>query len=189
MRKFEEEFFLTEETSIIDVGGTERNWHLIAASPSVLMVNIVGETYTHGRFTAAHGDATALAYPDGSFDIAYSNSVVEHLGNFENQERFAREIRRLAPRYYVQTPNKWFIAEPHFLCLFIHWLPKPAYRKLLRWLSLWGWIERPSQAAIDHEVDEIRLLTYAEMQALFPEARITRERVFGLTKSLIAVRR
>lgn len=64
--------------------------------------------------------------------------MIEHLGSFECQQAFADEIRRVAPRYYVQTPYKWFVVEPHFLCLFIHWLPKPTYRRLLRWNGFWA---------------------------------------------------
>jgi hypothetical protein len=189
MRQFEREFALTQDTRVLDVGGTERNWHMIEGRPRVLLINIVAETYSRGQFTSQPGDGTALPFQDGAFDIAYSNSVVEHLGTFARQQAFAREIRRVAPRYYVQTPYRWFPAEPHLLCLFIHWLPKPVYRRLVRWLSVWGWITRPDQRAVDEQMDEIRLLTLPEMRALFPDAEIRRERVLGLTKSLIAVRR
>lgn len=189
MRKFERDFALMDADKIIDVGGTETNWHYIETRPQVLMVNVAGETYTRGRFVSQRGDGTALAFPDMAFDLAYSNSVIEHLGSFENQKKFAREIYRIAPRFYVQTPNKWFPVEPHFLCPFIHWLPKPMFRRLVRWFSAWGWIARPTQAEIDDQVNEIRLLTVAEMRELFPDAELVRERVLGLTKSIIVMRR
>ena len=69
-------------------------------------------------------DATNLhEFGDASFDIAFSNSVIEHLSTFENQARMAAEVRRVARAYWVQTPNFWFPIEPHFLVPAWHWLP------------------------------------------------------------------
>ena len=97
-------------------------------------------------------------------------------------------FRRIAPSYYVQTPYKWFPVEPHVLCLFIHWLPIPIYRKLVRWFSLWGLLAGPSQSEIDTKLDEIKLLSEADLCTLFPDGRLIRERFLGITKSLIMVR-
>ena len=189
MREFERDFALTDKTRIVDVGGTERNWHLIKSEPHVTLVNIVGGEYARGQFVSMRGDGTALQFPDAAFDIAYSNSVIEHMGTFERQHAFARELRRVGNGYYVQTPYKWFPIEPHLLCVGIHWLPKPIYRRLVRWLSVWGWVDRPSLGDVDEQLAEIRLLTVAEMRGLFPDGELKRERLFGFTKSLIMTRR
>ena len=138
------------------------------------------------QFTA--GDARALAYQDGAFEIAYSNSVIEHVGTWEDQVRFAAEIRRVGQRYYVQTPYKWFPIEPHFVAPLIHYLPKSIQRHLT-WLGAWYWTVKPDRKGIDSYIDEIQLLDVRQMKTLFPDAEILRERFGGMTKSLIAVRR
>jgi hypothetical protein len=134
------------------------------------------------------GDGCALRFKDESFDIAYSNSVIEHVGSWENQQRFAAEVRRIAPRYYVQTPYRYFFVEPHLITPFIHFLPKTIARRLHRNFTVHGLITRPNQDWIDRFHAETRLLTVTEMKRLFPDAIILRERFLGMTKSIIAMR-
>jgi hypothetical protein len=189
MRRFEAIFDPAPTTRIIDVGGYQFNWTLIAATPQIELVNLEDEDRRDGRFHKVRGDGRRLAYADGSFDIAYSNSVIEHVGDLGDQDAFAAEIRRVAPRYYVQTPNRWFVIEPHLIAAGIHLLPRRLMRRLVRWLSVWGWVERPDQAAIDTLLGSIRLLDRERMAQLFPDAEIHRETFLGMTKSLIAIRR
>lgn len=125
------------------------------------------------------GDGTRLAYADGAFDAAFSSSVIEHVPK-ELQEAFASEVRRVARRYFVQTPNRWFLVEPHYQLPLFHFLPKRVQRALNRRLTL-GWQAKG-------EWEEIDLLSARDLRRLFPDATIHRERVFGLTKSLMAIR-
>lgn len=189
MRAFAELFGVDDRKRIIDVGGDKDNWEFIEAKPEVTIVNLDIDEERIGRFRLLPGDARALDLPDNAFDIAYSNSVIEHVGTLDDQRRFAEETRRLAPRYYVQTPNRWFFIEPHFIAAFIHFLPKSVFRKMLPFFSLWYWIHWPTREEIDSVVDEINLLTADQMRELFPDAEIIHERVLGMTKSIIAVRR
>src|SRR4051794_6753903 len=50
------------------------------------------------------GDGCALEMETQSYDIAFSNSVIEHVGTWERQQQFAAEIRRVAKALWVQTP-------------------------------------------------------------------------------------
>lgn len=189
MRQFVEWFQPDSSTRVIDVGGYELNWTLIDAAPQVLLVNLESETYERGRFRKVQGDGRRLQFPDKSFDIAYSNSVIEHVGGRDDQRAFANEIRRVARRYYVQTPNRRFFIEPHLIAPGIHWLPRRFTRRLVRRFSVWGLVTRPDPTRIDSILGSIRLLDKQEMQELFPDAEILEEKVLGMAKSLIAVRR
>lgn len=188
MRRFAKMFGVRDDMRIIDVGGRKSNWGLLEAQPDVTITNIEFTSYEDGRFHYVHTDGGKLPYSDNSFELCYSNSVIEHVGDWNARKLFAEEIRRIAPRYYVQTPNKWFFTDPHTVGPFVHWLPKRWQRKLIRWCSFWGLVDRPSQEKIDALLDEIDLLTERELRALFPDATILRERFLGMTKSLIAVR-
>jgi hypothetical protein len=42
---------------------------------------------------------------------------------------------------------------------------------------------------VEHYLRDVRLLSCGELQALFPGARVLRERLLGWTKSLVAIRR
>ena len=130
--------------------------------------------YPGERFVQA--DARELPFADGEFAIAYSNSLIEHLPRRRSRQRAAAEMARVGRRLFVQTPNRWFPIEPHALLPLVHWLPRSLGRRLWK-LGVTG-----------EPFDDIQLLTARELQALFPGARIVRERVGPLTKSLIAVR-
>ena len=134
------------------------------------------------------GDGCALPYADMSFDIVFSNSVIEHVGSWERQQAFAAEARRVGRRLWVQTPAREFFIEPHLITPFFHWLPYVWKRRLMRNFTGRGLIERPEMPSVDAFLAEVRLLTFDEMRALFPDCTILRERFLGCTKSYIAVR-
>jgi hypothetical protein len=163
MRKFEAMIEPGQAPRIIDVGGYEVNWTRIEATPQVLLVNREDEDRRNGRFHKVRGDGSQLAYDDNSFDIAYSNSVIEHVGDAHDQDAFAAEIRRVTPRYYVQTPNR-FVIEPHLIAAGIRFLSRRLTRRLVRWLSVRGWVLTPDQVTVDQLLASIRLLDRKRMQ-------------------------
>ena len=193
LRAFYRLFGVGEDTRVLDLGGTLYWWKLAEALglplPRVTILNLEpppGLLPPGIRWVC--GDACALPFPDGSFDVALSNSVIEHLYTAANQARFASEIRRVARRWWVQTPDFRCPIEPHYLAPAVHWLPVEIRRKAIRWCTPWGWLERPAAARCDRMSREIRILHRSEMRRLFPDARILIERLLGLPKSIIAVR-
>lgn len=137
-------------------------------------------------------DGRSLPFADQSFDIVFSNSVIEHVGSRDSQRQFANEVSRVGRRYWVQTPNRWFPVEQHLLTPFVHWLPKTCQKAIVMRLTIWGLMASVSPDRrsfyLEHYLSTIRLLDRRELAALFPVARIIRERLLGLTKSLIAVK-
>lgn len=189
MQRFAAEFRITPATRILDVGGTAFNWYLLPVRPDVVLLNLEPEL-TGGiatPFQVIAADGCELPFKDQSFDIVFCNSLIEHLPP-PRQKDLAAEIRRVGRGYFVQTPNFWFPVEPHFMAPFIHWLPSPVRRAVVRWATPWGWITRPNRRQAQEAVDEIHLLVAAAMRVHFPDGTVHRERVGPLTKSLISFR-
>src|SRR5262245_10971320 len=104
------------EMTVLDIGGDARAWRLCDVRPAhVTLLNIFPQEPEEPWMTAISGDACALPDDLPAADVVFSNSVIEHVGGHWRRERFAEGIRAAAPRYWVQTPYRYFPIEPHFL--------------------------------------------------------------------------
>jgi SAM-dependent methyltransferase len=74
--------------------------------------------------TCVRADGLDLPFADKEFDIAFSNAVVEHVGDQAAQRAFVGELCRVARRVFVTTPNRWFPVDVHTLLPVVHWLPE-----------------------------------------------------------------
>lgn len=187
-RRFEgfDRFFSGVET-IIDFGGTPEIWLSIHRS-NVTLLNIDEQQVPSG-FAALKGDARKTLFSDECFDLAFSNSTIEHVGTWEDQEAFARELRRVGKRVYCQTPARGFFFEPHYFTPFVVWfgfLLKQYW--FVRYCTYYGLRWKPSREQVRDFQSHLRLLNFSEMQQLFPDCSIRRERFLGMTKAYIAVR-
>lgn len=120
-----------------------------------------------------------LPFPDQSFDLVFSNAVLEHTGNTESQRQFLSEICRVGRAFFVTTPNRWFPVEHHTGLPFLHYLPPRTYRRLLRrtWLRYWA------------DEQHLNILTARSLRALFPPTVAPEVRtvsLFGIPSNLIA---
>jgi hypothetical protein len=195
MRRFMRECRITAETRILDIGGTPYNWEFVPVAPSLVMLNRPDTEEQFGsnrNISWVAGDGCELPFRDGAFDIVFSNSVIEHVGDAARQQRFACEVARVGRAYWVQTPSRWFPVEQHLLTPFVHWMPKPWQSAIFRRFTVWGVLTHASQHRrewyVEHFLRDIRLLSAGELASLFPGAHIIRERFCGWTKSLIAWR-
>lgn len=193
LRLFYSSFSITTETKVLDLGGGMYFWDLARSKgfpiPQVTVPNIGRRPSTLPQgMKWVIGDARDTGLKSDSFDIVFSNSLVEHLFDWSSQIRMANEVKRLAPAYFVQTPNKWFFVEPHFVTPFIHWLPTPLRRGIGPRATVWGWMNNAKRKQYNDMLRELRLLGTREMAELFPEANLVRERWMGMIKSIVAIK-
>jgi hypothetical protein len=176
---------------VLDIGGTQGFWNLMTdgdiGDARVTLLNIEDQKVASEKFVSAVGDARNMPrFGTKSFDVVFSNSVIEHVGTYDDQRRMANEVMRVGKRYFVQTPNKRFPLEPHFLFPWFQYLPSAVRAQMVHRFDV-GWYKRiPDLEAARAEVDSVRLLTKQQFAALFPGATIHTERLGGLAKSFVA---
>jgi len=190
---------------ILDLGGDDGG-HIAQILPfreGVVVADISPESLRraselYGFKTLLLDESGSIPEAEDSFDIVFCSSVIEHAtvdkaelekyatsaafeeAALERQKVLSDEVRRVGKGYFVQTPNRYFVIESHtWLPAVIVFLPRRAQVRLLRSLSRW-WPKKTSP--------DWHLLTFREMQRLFPDAHVLRERWLGMTKSLIAIK-
>ena len=185
------EFPNLSEMKVVDLGGTMDWWVRAPVLPQhVTVVNLeIGERWEAPWLTTLAGDACHAddLLSGQSFDLAFSNSLIEHVGGHSARFTLAQVIRSIAPRYLVQTPYRYFPVEPHWVFPAMQFLPVPARRYIApRWPlgHTRGW---DSEHAFE-QVLSTELIGATEMRRYFPDGRIVWERFFGLPKSMIAIR-
>lgn len=175
---------------VLDLGGAPSIWESVSVPLDITILNLPGgvasfelDSFRESihKFHYVEGDACNVhQFPDRSFDLAFSNSVIEHVGAEEKQDAFAREVLRLGKSYWVQTPSAWFPIEAHTGMPFYWFYPEAAR----------AWLSQRSQKKLPawwtEYIAETRVLSRRRMADLFPNARIDVEFLFGLPKSYVA---
>jgi hypothetical protein len=191
------------QVEIVDIGGTQDYWDIIPAdflrrkNVHITLLNVLAppefnegssEGSGKGLFSNIQGDGCNLNdIENNRFDIAHSNSVIEHVGDWNKKTAFAEELRRIAGSYYLQTPNHHFPIEPHFLFPFYHWLPVPVRIMLAMKFSLGCFPKAASVGEAIQSIELCRLLTKKMLRELFPDATLYEERYFLLAKSFVVI--
>lgn len=126
-------------------------------------------------------DGNTFPFSSDTFDIIWSNAVLEHVGGYEKQKYFLSEVLRTGKRIYVTTPNRFFPIEVHTRLPLLHFLPKKIFDKLLKVFNK-GW------AAGDY----MNLLSVWDIKKMLKELGVTdykikRNRFFLFTMDFIII--
>jgi len=186
LRLFLEELRPTADTTVLDVGADELGF---GEGDGCATMNFFEELYpwperitalglhdgagfraTYPHIPYVQGDACALPFEDGAFDIVFSNAVIEHVGGRDRQRQLVTEAIRVGRRVFITTPNRRFPVEVHTRLPLVHWLPDALSHRVY---DLTG-------REIGAEVD---LLTKRSFAQLFPG----RVRVVSLGLTLVAI--
>jgi hypothetical protein len=166
---------------VLDIGGRPDLWRQVATDLQITLLNLSSEFHRltmteRATFGLIEGDACYLPNAASGYDLAFSNSVLEHVGSHRRQELFAATIRK-ASAYWIQVPAPAFPLEVHCQVPFWWLLPSRLRRRLIR-----HWY-RSGKRRIARQMAGTRPITAARLRALFPDGRLLEERWFGLPKS------
>jgi hypothetical protein len=188
---FAEAFPEIESMSVIDLGGTAEAWLRAPVHPKLVhVVNLEPPPdQTPAWIRADQADACSLppAISNNTYDLVFSNSVIEHVGGHAQRMRFAEAVHKLSGRHWVQTPYRYFPVEPHWLFPGFQFLPLAVRAEISRRWPL----AHTMSASWDEGLSEamsVELLSRAEMAFYFPDSTLRFERMMGVVKSLIAIK-
>ncbi|MDP3964937.1 MAG: methyltransferase domain-containing protein [bacterium] len=140
------EFTFTPEMTVLDLGFSEIEYsdtdnYLEKHYPHQSKITALGIDQPkeflqrYPKVKCVSYDGTTFPFTDKQFDICWSNAVMEHVGDRQQQLRFLSEIRRVAKHGFLTTPNKHFPIEVHTRVPLLHLLPKPWFDAILRKLG------------------------------------------------------
>lgn len=178
---------------ILDIGGETDYWKHIGwhhENCTIYLLNLEnapGQEEIPG-FVRITGTALELPFQYGDFDLIFSNSVIEHVGSYANQVKFAEEVKRVSDRYIIQTPSIWFPLEPHSLIPFFQFIPH-TIRALFIMIFDINYFPRQKTYKDALAMSKSTLMfSKKRFSQLFPEADIRVEHLFSLTKSYTAIK-
>jgi len=175
---------------VLDLGGMWQMWAAAPVRPAGLtLLNLVAQDPPEDWIDIVEGDACdpPAALRGERFDLVFSNSVIEHVGGPWRRRAFAGVVEAHGDHHWIQTPNRWFPIEPHFLFPGFQHLPLEARAAItMRWPLGHNRTANPRVAL--GNVLYCDLLGAREMRHYFPDSEVTFERLLGVRKSVIAVR-
>ena len=146
-RLFTQTFVLDETTRVLDVGFTDEEHSRGQSSQgdnyienhypwpeNLVALGVVEPKQFSERYPLVKAltyDGITMPFENNAFDIVWSNAVVEHVGDFDAQVAFVKELCRVGKAAFFTTPNRWFPVESHTGVILLHWLPKSWFDRYL----------------------------------------------------------
>jgi hypothetical protein len=180
--------------TILDIGGDIQYWKNIGWQHDACRIHLLNlyETKINEsdsqQFISIIGNALSLPYHKGDIDLVFSNSVIEHVGSYANQQKFAHEVRRVADKYIIQTPSLWFPLEPHSLLPLFQFLPHSIRALLIMTFNINYFPKAKTYQEAIKVSHSTLMFTKTRFKNLFPEAEIQVERFLGIPKSYTAIK-
>lgn len=145
-KTFCQQYEITPKTTILDVGVNEEEYSAIdnfleknyPYQQNITALSIdkpIKFSARYPQINAIQYDGTHFPFSDNTFDICWSNAVIEHVGDNAKQISFLKEIRRTSRSAFITTPNKYFPIEVHTRTPLLHLLPKSFFYKYLRLIN------------------------------------------------------
>lgn len=189
-----EKLIQKDHFKILDIGGDIQYWKNIGWQHPACKIHLlnlyeskVPENETQ-QFSSSVGNGLSLEYKKGEVDLIFSNSVIEHVGSYANQQIFANEVRRVSDKYIVQTPSIWFPLEPHSLIPLFQFLPHPIRALLIMTFNINYFPKAKTYKEAIKVSHSTLMFTHKRFKQLFPEAEIQVERFLGIPKSYTAIK-
>lgn len=189
-----EKLIQKDHFKILDIGGDIQYWKNIGWQHPACKIHLlnlyeskVPENETQ-QFSSSVGNGLSLEYKKGDVDLIFSNSVIEHVGSYANQQIFANEVRRVSDKYIVQTPSIWFPLEPHSLIPLFQFLPHPIRALLVMTFNINYFPKAKTYKEAIKVSHSTLMFTHKRFKQLFPEAEIQVERFLGIPKSYTAIK-
>ncbi len=174
----------TSGIRILDLGGQPGIWDCVEQPLNITCLNLPGVAITdhqsHHQITYVEGDACSMPYfQPGDFDLVFSNSVIEHVGDHNKRLQFANEVLRLSEKYWIQTPSKCFPIEAHCGMPFWWFYPKALRSYFLRrWeKKLPAWTEMVATTSV---------VSASELRDILPGCKTKYQWLLVVPKSLVA---
>jgi|SoiMethySBSTD1v2_1073268.scaffolds.fasta_scaffold66563_2 SAM-dependent methyltransferase len=171
----------TARDLVLDCGGGDSSYFeaLYPWPERIVVLDIaLANLRQPGASTPVCGNGLRLPFHNHTFDIVWSNAVIEHVGDLNRQRQFASEIRRVGRAYFITTPWKGFPIELHYKLPLYQFVPKATQRYLSRRYAI-GWYPKG-------QWEDINLLWQRQLQMLFPNARVFKHQITPWPETLIA---
>lgn len=177
---------------ILDIGGTELFWKRMGLCDDknfeITVINLLKEEEANcTNIRSRICDARFMnEFKNNEFDIAFSNSVIEHVGSYKDQKLMANEIQRVGKNFFIQTPNLYFPIEPHVFFPFFQFFPMKVKLIMIRNFKL-GFSKNTEIKEAEDVIKSLRLLKKSELKKLFPDAKIIEEKIYGIVYSFMVI--